>query len=510
MLKNLKLRSLSFVVLILVVLTAAMSTTMSAKAINTPWLSVSGRYIKDPSNNTVILRGIAMIDIGVSTFHAGHTVINLTNDVTNSANGWYARVVRYAVYPGPIDGSPGWIANPDYYFNTYLDPAIQNCVAKQIYCIIDWHYIADYNDAGRDTATRNFWTYVAPKYANTPNVIYELYNEPIYPDNWETWKATAQPWVNIIRAAAPNNLILIGGPRWSQNLSSAASSPFVGNNLVYVAHIYAEHPQSNWDVWFGNAANSVPFFITEWGWQAGGAVPTNGTKTSFGIPFMAYLNSKGLSWTAWTYDPWWQPIMMDTNWNLLGGENYMGQFVKDELALRQNDNLPGGGGGTTPTRTNTSPPPVYTATPTSTPSVPTFTPTRTNTPSGPTFTPTRTNTPSGPTFTPTRTNTPSAPTNTPTKTPTSGGGGSTCSPVANTYTAAFDHAGPVSSVCIRFNNLPNNINSWGMTSVIIGGANYTNMWVHKTDATFISKKAADGYWYAVITAPDSNGHFRGE
>jgi hypothetical protein len=125
-------------------------------------------------------------------------------------------------------------------------------------------------------------------------------------------------------------------------------------------------------------------------------------------------------------------------------------------------------------------------------------------------TPTRTPTPTN-TLTPTRTNTPGGPTNTPTKTPTPGsGGGSTCSPVANTYTAAFDKAGPVSSVCIKFNNLPNNINSYGMTSVTIGGANYTNMWVSKTDATFISKKAADGYWYAVITAPDSNGHFIGQ
>jgi hypothetical protein len=37
---------------------------------------------------------------------------------------------------------PGWRASPDTYFTTYLDPAVKHCIRKQIYCIIDWHYIA--------------------------------------------------------------------------------------------------------------------------------------------------------------------------------------------------------------------------------------------------------------------------------------------------------------------------------------------------------------------------------
>src|SRR5687768_8330839 len=237
-----KLRSLTLYLLLVAVLASVtMLQTNVAQAINTPWLSVSGRFIKDPAGNTVILRGVSLIDVGVAnTSGRGRTAIQLTNMATDNANGWFARVVRFPVYPNAIDMTPGWNVNPDAYFNNHLNPAIQNCVARQIYCIIDWHYISDYNNSAVDTATRNFWNYVAPRYANTPNVIFELYNEPINPDNWSTWKTAAQPWVNIIRAAAPNNLILIGGPRWSQNLSSAASDPFVGSNLVYVAHIYPQ------------------------------------------------------------------------------------------------------------------------------------------------------------------------------------------------------------------------------------------------------------------------------
>jgi cellulose 1,4-beta-cellobiosidase len=79
------------------------------------------------------------------------------------------------------------------------------------------------------------------------------------------------------------------------------------------------------------------------------------------------MESKGLSWTAWVFDQFWQPVMFDQNYNLLGGENFMGQFTKDLLFQHRNDNLPGGGLTSTPSRTNT-------------PSGPTATFTRTNTP----------------------------------------------------------------------------------------------------------------------------------
>lgn len=339
------------------------SPDQTSQANNTPWLSVSGRYIEDPGGKNVVLRGVSLADVSVTDSHARNTNA-LIDMATDHADGWYARVVRLPVYPNAIDGQPGWNADPDTYFTKHLDPAVQHCISKQIYCIIDWHYIKDYTSNDVDTATRAFWNYVAPKYASTPNVLFELYNEPIYPDNWSTWKTTAQPWVDIIRAAAPKNLILIGGPRWSQNVAEAATTPFSGSNLVYVAHIYPGHgDQSVWDSWFGNSTSTVPYFVSEWGWQQGGAVPTNGTRTGYGVPFSAYLDSKGVSWTAWVFDIYWQPIMFDTSWNLLGGESYMGEFTKDFLYQHRNDNLPGGGRGTDEINTIVNPTAALTNTP---------------------------------------------------------------------------------------------------------------------------------------------------
>ena len=487
-----KVRFVSLTLLIITMLViGTVKVTTVAKAINTPWLHVSGNKLLDPNNNVVILRGVDLTDLAVAARH-GRTATQLIDLATDNANGWYARVVRLAVYPDAIDQTAGWNANPDAYFNTYLNPAVNECIARQIYCIIDWHYITDYSSSAVDTATRNFWNYVAPKYANTPNVIFELYNEPTTPNNWSTWKSSAQPWVNIIRAAAPNNIILIGSPQWSQTTNNAASSPFSGSNLMYVVHIYPQHGgQSTWDSWFGNTASTVPYFITEFGWQNGGGNPTSGTTSGFGTPFYSYLETKQVSWTAWVFDTVWQPVMFDSSWNLLGGENYMGQMTKAELAEHQNDNLPGSGGGSTPTKTNTPVGPTVTLT---------RTPTRTNTPTGPTATftrtPTRTNTPSGPTAT--RTNTPVAPT----ATPTSGGTGGTCSPVSATITAPFTKDG-AGTFCWQSSNLGGYINSWNTTSVTINGVNITNLYM--ASSSYPAK--IGGFWYVTYNGPYAWSHF---
>jgi len=335
----------------------------NSQAISTSWLSVSDRYIKDSSGKNVILRGVSLVDVAVANSRTRNANA-LIDMATDQADGWYARVVRLPVYPGAIDGQPGWTADPDAYFTEHLDPAVQYCISKQIYCIIDWHYIKDYTSSDVDTATRAFWNYVAPKYASSPNVIFELFNEPIYPDDWSTWKKTAQPWVDIIRATAPKNLILIGGPRWSQNVAEAATSPFAGSNLVYVAHIYPQQGgQDVWDSWFGDSSSTVPYFITEWGWQQGGSLPTSGITSGYGIPFSAYLDSKGVSWTAWVFDDYWQPMMFDTSWNLLGGENYMGQFTKDLLYQHRNIGQPDGGGDQSAVNTPVDQMSILTATP---------------------------------------------------------------------------------------------------------------------------------------------------
>ena len=156
--------------------------------------------------------------------------------------------------------------------------------------------------------------------------------------------------------------------------------------------------------------------------------------------------------------------------------------------------------------------PTRTATITNTPVGPTatvtrtltlgLTSTRTNTPTGPTATftrtPTRTNTPVGPTATFTRTNTPVALS----PTPTSGGAGTTCSPVSSTITAPFTFDG-AGTFCWQSANLGAYINSWNNVSVTLNGVNVTNLYV--ASGSYPAK--IGGFWYVSYISTVAWGHF---
>ena len=145
-------------------------------------------------------------------------------------------------------------------------------------------------------------------------------------------------------------------------------------------------------------------------------------------------------------------------------------------------------------RANTNTPlPGASPTRTSTPGL-TFTRTRTPT-AGPSNTPTRTLT-AGPTAT--RTPSPGA-SLTPTITPTLGGA---CSPVTSTITAPFTYDG-AGTFCWQSSNLGTYINSWNTTSVIVNGANETNLYV----AAGSLPAKIGGYWYVSYNSAASYGHF---
>ncbi len=170
---------------------------------------------------------------------------------------------------------------------------------------------------------------MAPKYKNNPYVLYEVFNEPILPDNWSTWKTTiAQPAVNLIRSLAPDNLVLVGGPYWSSHMAGAATDPVIGTNLVYVGHIYSNQGATAWAKNYEPTIAKYPMFITEWGFETGG---TEGGDINYGIAFEAWMKKYNLSWTCWSFDTQWGPRMFNSDWTLKDAPAGMGYFVRDLL-----------------------------------------------------------------------------------------------------------------------------------------------------------------------------------
>jgi endoglucanase len=310
-----------------------------AYSIQTPWLHVDGKYFKDSAGAIVILRGVDLPDLAMMNTQRGTmNCVKMIDLLTDGSQGWYARIIRLCISPGT------WLSNPDAYYTTHLKTAVDRCVARGVYCIVDWHYVAD--PAPNKNSTTQFWTYIAPKFKTYSNVFYEIFNENSSTSmTWDQWKSGyAQAWVDLIRQQAPSNIILVGGPSWSQHIGGSATSPITGTNIAYVGHIYPQNPTS---LWSANgeitvAAKSHPVMMTEWGYLQGAAIPCSGTQTSFGTPFKAWVEQTGVGWTAWCADDVWDPKMFNNDWSLRTGETQMGGFVKDWLSAKQASDLPGG------------------------------------------------------------------------------------------------------------------------------------------------------------------------
>jgi Cellulase (glycosyl hydrolase family 5) len=294
-----------------------------------PALHVDGQFIKDPSGKTIVLRGCALIDIG-ALYLQGNSATGITKRIDAiAAAGLQAHVVRMPVYPqtdfngnvpyysglpypvgtpAPAGQKVTVMTGPDY-ISKVLKPAVDYATTKNMYAIIDLHQIDDTNTAHNSgAAATSFWTDIAPVFKDYSNVIYELFNEPINGGMaWATFKPQVQTWIDTVRAAAPNNLIVVPSMSWDQHPGDAASSPPQGTNLVYTAHIYPNNWGAPFQKQLATAVAVAPVFITEWGYSS----PQ--TTANWGTAFETLVDSSGASWTAWVTDNSWGPAMFSNS-----------------------------------------------------------------------------------------------------------------------------------------------------------------------------------------------------
>jgi endoglucanase len=317
-----------------------------------PRLHVEGRYLKDPCGNTVILRGLSHIN--PASFGSSRPNFKFVTDKITAPN-LYTRVIRL-----PIDPN-GWNSNPDHYFNNYVKPLVDYITEKGLYVIIDWHYVANFED--NISKTNAFWDYMAPKFKDYTNVIYEPYNETRRTYNWSDWKHLVQPLINRIRAMAPNTIIIVPSPQYDQHLKEAATSPFddpgPGSNLMYASHNYkGSWYRGNWDQEVGVVAKVHPVFVTEFGYDVDSY--EGGTQSTVGDFLKSKYEQYEVSWVAWVADMHWIPRMYDPKFGneyvLLCGEGFMGCFIRDWLYDKRDSNWP-------PKNCNVSPTPTPIPTP---------------------------------------------------------------------------------------------------------------------------------------------------
>ncbi|MBN2738155.1 MAG: cellulase family glycosylhydrolase [Spirochaetales bacterium] len=292
--------------------------------IPTPWLSVNGNWIVDPAGNKVVLRGVS-----IAALNAGTKWLN-GGCVTCEGGVWslldkivriHGRVVRL-----PIDS---WFNMTDEFFYNTLLPVIDYCERIGLYAIVDWHLVGELNDDVKSRVMA-FWDYVVPRLADRSNVLFEIVNEPSESYQWSYWQEWAQPIVDLVRSHAPNNLILIGGPAYSSSAAGALKQPFIGKNLVYVVHIYAQH-FPNRDKAFGDFWDKLPLVVGEWGYRENDEAQA-GTRGNYGDAFRAYLDARpSVGWLTWCFDNTYRPVMLDSDWEIIPGDAYAGDLTTEWL-----------------------------------------------------------------------------------------------------------------------------------------------------------------------------------
>lgn len=209
---------------------------------------------------------------------------------------WNLSVIRAAM---GIEPPGAYRSNPTKALQQ-VETIIDNAIAAGVYVMVDWH---DHNAILHQAEAVDFFGALAEKYADSPNVIYEPFNEPLAID----WSTALKPYheavVTAIRAVDSDNVIILGTPNWSQGVDAAAQDPLEGTNLMYALHFYS----CTHTAWLRARAQAalnagLPMFVTEWGATHADGGTDGKVCLEEASTWMNWLESNHIGWTAWKLD----------------------------------------------------------------------------------------------------------------------------------------------------------------------------------------------------------------
>jgi endoglucanase len=300
-----------------------------------PLIRVNGTRFVTPHGDTVLFRGLAISDPD-KIDHQGHWGRNHFLKVKEMG----ATVVRIPVHP------IAWRERTPAKYLALLDQAVEWCSDLGMYVMIDWHSIGNlrmglFQDPAYTTTlqeTNEFWRTIARHFKghNTP-AFYELFNEPTLANgqlgrmSWSEWKRINEDIISVIRAFDKEKIILVAGLDWAYDLTPLLIEPLTVEGIGYVTHPYPHKRtkpyEPKWEEDFGFAASRYPVVATEFGFSLGHG--SHADNSEYGTAIIAYLESKGISWVGWIFDPDWYPRLFES-WDTYK-LTQSGEFFKQAL-----------------------------------------------------------------------------------------------------------------------------------------------------------------------------------
>lgn len=250
-------------------------------------LSIEGNKILDEQGNAVQMRGMSLFwSQWMGQFYTKEVVQWLKND-------WQCTVVRASM---GVDEDGG------YLFNKELEKAkiftvIDAAIAEGIYVVVDWHshHAEDYTEEAKA-----FFSEVAQKYGDKPNLIYEIYNEPLENVSWdEVLKPYHEEVIEAIREHDVDNIVICGTPSWSQRVDQVIGNAVEDENVAYALHYYAaSHKEELRNLAQQALDANLALFVTEFGvteYTGDGYVDVAETNT-----WWTFLDDHQISWCNWS------------------------------------------------------------------------------------------------------------------------------------------------------------------------------------------------------------------
>lgn len=255
-------------------------------------LRVNGTHIVDEHGKIVQLKGVSSMWLNWDPTGYAESLESLRYMRDN----WGLSLIRAAM---GIDAEGAYLEDPEH-ARAQVETIIHNALRLGVYVLVDWH---DHAAEEHQSEAQAFFDQLAQTYGHVPNLLYEVYNEPLD----VSWDATLKPYHealrDTIRAHDPDNIIILGTPNWSQDVDVAAANPVTGENLMYTVHFYSCTHDSQLRARAKQALQAgLPLFVTEWGATHADGGIDGVVCESEAAAWHDWMDENYISWAAWKFD----------------------------------------------------------------------------------------------------------------------------------------------------------------------------------------------------------------
>lgn len=275
---------------------AAVSETAASADASTPYgqhgaLHVEGASLVDAAGEPMQLYGMSTHGIAWYPQYVNYDAfVTLRDD-------WNTNCVRLAMYTYENGGycTDGNQEN----LKDLIRTGVESAAKLGMYVIVDWHVLNDQNPNTYKDQAIEFFREMSAEFADYGNVLYEICNEPNTSASWSDIKSYAEEVIPVIRENAPDAVIIVGTPTWSQDIDQALADPLDAENVMYALHFYAgTHKDSLRDRAKTCVEAGLPVFVSEFGMcdaSGGGANDYESTEEWF-----ALIEQYNLSFCCWS------------------------------------------------------------------------------------------------------------------------------------------------------------------------------------------------------------------